>query len=197
MPRPGRGYGRSYISYPSSSIQRMLHVHDLQSSMAGARNAVRTALRGVSAATMSLGIAGLLLNTACYTTNVRPVSELTPGEHVMVSVNATGREAVTSSLGDSVARAQGAFISNDVAGIHMSVTDVQFLSGTSAPRSGVVVSLPSAAFDSVATRKLSIPMTTWLVLGIAAGVVGLIKGINVSPSGNVDSGGKQPPPNGN
>ncbi|HEY7897245.1 MAG TPA: hypothetical protein VIC03_02435 [Gemmatimonadaceae bacterium] len=181
---------------PPSLTERMNRVHYFQSSVTGRRSALGIASRSLSMATMSLGVAALMFNSACYAYSAKPPAELSPGENVVVALNNTGRDAIVSTLGDSIESAEGKFISNDVAGIHVNVTDVHFLSGISSPRSDVPITMPRIAFDSVTTKKLSIPMTTLLVAGIAAGLVALIAGVNVNPSGSPDSGGKKPPPSG-
>ncbi len=165
----------------------------LHGSTTRATTAGRSALRGLSAATMSLGVVALMLNTACYATNTRPISELKPGEEVILPLTPAGRELIASAVGDSVQLATGRYVSDDIAGIHVNVTDVQFISGISSPRANVAVTLPRSAYDSVTTRKLAKATTGWLVLGIAAAIVVLIKAINTNPSGAPAGGsGKGP-----
>lgn len=146
---------------------------------------------------MSLGVAALLMNTACYTYVERPTGDLKSGEDVVIKVNDTGRAAIAPILGDSIASAEGNFVANDVAGFHVKVTDVQFQSGISSPRDSVPVTLGRAMFDSVTARKFSVASTAWVVLGIAAGVFALAKSVNLNQSGSGPQNGKTPPPSGN
>lgn len=161
--------------------------------MLSAHRAVRAALRGVSPAVMSLGVAALMLNTGCYAYNARSMAELAPGEHVTVELNSAGRTQVAPTLGDSIVRLRGDFVSSGADGLHINVTDVQFASQISSPRSLVPITLPSAAYDSVTTRKLEKASTVWIGLGVAAAITVLIMSVNTNPSGTVNPTDPKPP----
>jgi hypothetical protein len=132
---------------------------------------------------MSLGVAALMLNTACYSFNARPISELRAGDAISVSMTSSGRQLVAPNVGDSVAVLRGRFVSRDAAGLHVNVTDAEFLSGISAPRDGVNLTLPGSAYDSVSTKKFAAASTAWVVLGVIAGAVILAKSIDVAGGG--------------
>jgi hypothetical protein len=160
----------------------------------GVRNVARFVLRGTQAVMMSLGITALLLNTACYTYNAYQAAELASGQRIVVTLNEAGRQSLATELGDSVARAEGDVVSVSASGVRMRVTDVEFMSESSAPRSHVDVTIPNSEFNSVTTRRLSIPRTAALTAVIVAGLVALIRGINVDPSGSPAAGETGPPP---
>lgn len=157
----------------------------------------RGILRAASTTTMSLGVAALMLNTACYSYNARSISELHEGDAVSVAITPSGRQMLSESVGDSIASLRGKYVSEDAAGVHLSLTDAQFLSGISAPRDGINVTLPRAAYDSVSTRKLAVASTAWVVLGVVAGIAILIAGINVTGGGTSKPTPTPTPPAGN
>jgi hypothetical protein len=178
-------------------MHQVLDFHGWASPATPASSAGRRALRGLSIATMSLGVAALMLNTACYSYVATPPQDLAAGQKVYVSVNNAGRDILAKQdVGDSVDIATGTFVSNDVAGIHMNVTNVLFQSEISSPRAAVPVTLPVAAVDSVTTRNFSAASTGWLVLAIAAGVFAMVKAINVNSSGTVPPPPGKGPPDG-
>ncbi|MEO7104631.1 MAG: hypothetical protein ABI311_14615, partial [Gemmatimonadaceae bacterium] len=150
-----------------------------------------------STATMSLGVAALMLNTACYSYNARPISDLHEGDVVSVAITPSGRQLLSQNVGDSVAAVRGKYVSNDAAGVHVNLTDAQFLSGISAPRDGINVTLPRAAYDSVSTRKLAVASTVWVVVGVVAGIAILATGININGNGTSKPTPPPPPPVGN
>ena len=144
--------------------------------------------------TMSLGVAALMLNTACYSYGARSISELHVGDVVSVAITPSGRELMSQNVGDSVAVVEGKYLSDDAAGLHLNVTDAKFLSGISAPRDGISLTLPRSAYDSVSTKKLSLATTAWVVLGVAAGIVILAKGVDVGGGGTPKVTTPPPPP---
>ena len=141
---------------------------------------------------MSLGVAALMLNVACYSYDPRTPGELKPGENVFVHVNAAGRAILASSVGDSIDVVQGKYVAGDAEGLQVAATDVQFLSGISSPRSNVSVSLPRAAYDSVTTKKLAVATTGWLIAGIVAGIIVIIKSVDVNSTGTPAGAGGKP-----
>jgi hypothetical protein len=169
---------------------------DLRSLVNGVRRAVRYGLRGVTTATMSFGVVVLLLNTACYTYDLRSAGEIPRGQQVVVTVNNVGRVALTADLGDDVATAEGDLIANDTAGVHMRVTNVEYLSGESSRMPGVAVTIPTNAFVTVATKQFSRSKTVAAVVGLGALLVAAIKAFSLIGSGNGDSGSKPAPPPG-
>ena len=164
-----------------------------QESMTRTSRAGRAVARLLSTGAMSLGVAALMLNVACYSYDPRTPGELKPGENVFVHVNPAGRAILAPSVGDSIDVVQGRYMSGDAAGIQIAATDVQFLSGISSPRSNVAVMLPRAAYDSVTIKKFSIASTGWIVAGVVAGLVVLIKSIDINSSGTPAGAGGKPP----
>lgn len=150
----------------------------------GAHCAVRAVLHSGSVSVASVGVAALLLNTACYTYDPRSPSDILPGQNVVVTVNNLGRVALAADLGDDVATAEGDLTSSDTAGIHMRVTDVNYLSGTSSPMPGVQVTIPSNSFVSVSTKQFSRSKTAVVVAGIGAALIAAIKAFGIIGSGN-------------
>lgn len=147
---------------------------------------------------MSLGVAALMLNVACYSYDPRTPGELKSGENVFVYVNAAGRAILSRDVGDSIDVVQGKYVSGDAAGLQLAATDVQFLSGISSPRSNLAVRLPRAAYDSVTTKKLAVASTGWIIAGIVAGLIVLIKAVDINGSGTpAGTGGKPPVGTGN
>ena len=155
------------------------------------------ALRAASTATMSLGVAALMLNTACYSYGARSISELHAGETVSVAITPAGRDLLSSNVGDSVAAIRGKFVSEDADGVHLSVTDAQFLSGVSAPRDGINLTLPRSAYDSISTKKFAAASTAWVVLGVIAGIVILAKSVDINGGGTTKPTPTPPQPGGN
>lgn len=163
-------------------------------SLSGIRRAVRLAMRGMSAATMSIGVGAVLLNTACYTYDARSLGDISPGEHLVVTVNNVGRVALTADLGDNVATVEGDLTSRDAAGIHIRVTEADYLSGTATPMAGVAVTIPDNAVVMVTTKQFSRSKTTAVAVGIGAALIAVIKAFGIFGSGNGDAVTKPPPP---
>ncbi len=158
--------------------------------------AVKFALRGVTTATMSLGVAAVLLNTACYTYDARSPGDISPGEHIVVTVNNQGRVALAADLGDDVATAEGDLVAADAAGMRMRVTSVGYVSGASSDMSGVQVSIPSNSVVMVTTKQFSRSKTTAVAVGLGALLIAAIKAFGLIGSGNGDAANKPPPPTG-
>jgi hypothetical protein len=169
-------------------------VPEFRGSVSAAHRAVRTVLRGVSTATMSLGVAALLLTTACYTYDVRSPGDIAPGQHIVVTVNNIGRVALAADLGDDVATVEGDLTSTDSAGIHMRVTAADFTSGTSTPMAGVAVVVPNNAVVMVSTKQFSRSKTAAVVIGIGAAIVAAIRAFGILGSGNGGPTDKPPQP---
>ncbi len=164
--------------------------------MSVAHRAVRFVLRGASVATMSLGVAALILTTACYTYDPRSPGEVTPGQHIVVTVNNVGRVALTADLGDDIATVEGDLTSSDTAGIHMRVTEATYLSGTATEMAGVPVTIPTSAIVSVTTKQFSRSKTVAVVAGIGALLIAAITAFGLIGSGNGGPVGKPTPPPG-
>ncbi|HEY5087824.1 MAG TPA: hypothetical protein VII66_10745 [Gemmatimonadaceae bacterium] len=162
----------------------------------GIHRAVRFALRAASVAATSLGVAALLLNAACYTYDARSPAEILPGQHVVVTVNNTGRVALSADLGDDVAHAEGDLISADATGIHMRVTEVEYLSGLSSQMAGVQVIVPSNSVVLVTAKQFSRSKTAVAVGGLGALLIAAIKAFGLTGGGNGDAGSKPASPPG-
>lgn len=153
-------------------------------------------LRGASTAMMSVGVTALLVTTACYTYDARSPGEIPPGQHVVVTVNNVGRVALTADIGDDVASVTGDLGSVDSAGIHMRVTDAEFLSGTSTRMAGVAVTVPTNGVVLVTTKQFSRSKTAAVVIGVAAALIAAIRAFGIIGSGNGDAVNKPVPPPG-
>jgi hypothetical protein len=158
--------------------------------------AVRAALRGVAAAAMSLGVASLFFMTACYTYDAHSPGDITPGQHVVVTVNNVGRVALTADIGDDVASVEGDLVSSDASGIHVRVTEADFLSGAANSMAGVLTTIPVNGIVSVTTKKFSRSKTAAVIIGIGAVLVAAFKAFGLIGSGNGDAVTKpvNPPP---
>jgi hypothetical protein len=145
---------------------------------------------------MSVGIMALLVTTACYTYDPHTPGDIQPGQRIVVTVNNVGRVALTADIGDDVATATGDLTSVDSAGIHMRVTEANFLSGTTTRMAGVAVTVPTNGAVLVTTKQFSRTKTTAVVIGIGAALIAAIRAFGIFGFGNGDAVNKPVPPPG-
>ena len=140
-----------------------------------------------------MGVACLILTTACYTYEVKAPTDVPAGQQVEVTVNNIGRVALTADLGDDVARVDGDFVQVTDSVMRVRVTGVSFLNESSTGYPGSVISIPRTGITSVSTKEFSRSKTTVAAVGLTALVVGLIAAIglggNGGSSGSKDSNG--------
>ena len=153
----------------------------------------RHAPRSLTAATASLGIASLMFTTACYTYDMKAPSDLMAGQEVEVVVNNVGRVALTSDLGDDVARFDGNVVTVTDSVLRVSVNHVDFLNGSSGGFPGGTVSVPRDAITSVRTKQFSRSKTAVAAIGIVAALVAAIGVLHAVGFGDSNAESKDPP----
>ncbi len=169
----------------SSTIVNRLH--------AAAGCVAQRAPRILTAATASLGVACLIMTTACYTYEVKAPTDIVAGQRIEVVVNNIGRVAVTADLGEDVAKIDGDFVSLTDSVLKIRVTEMSFLNESTSEYPGSVISIPRLGVVSVSTKQFSRSKTTIVAVGLTALVVALIATIGIGgiggSSGSKDSNG--------
>src|SRR6185437_3132952 len=115
--------------------------------------AARTMPRSITAAIASLGIACLILTTACYTYDIKAPADLMAGQEVEVIVNNVGRVALLADLGDDVAKFDGKVVMVADTMLSVSVDHVDFLNGSSTGFPGGTINISRNAITQVSTRQ--------------------------------------------
>jgi hypothetical protein len=135
----------------------------------------------------------LLVNTAgCYShRQIDSASGLTSGQRVTLELTDQGRARLAEQLGGSVARVQGAVISQDGDQLSISVARVGYIGGTISNWSGETVRIQRADISSVQERQLAPVRTGLLAGGIIAALVVLTVGMDWIGFGS-DDGRQQP-----
>ena len=153
----------------------------------------RKAPRILTAATASIGVACLIVTTACYTYEVKAPTDVVAGQHIEVVVNNIGRVAVTADLGEDVAKIDGDFVSLTDSVLKLRVSEMTFLNESTSAYPGSVISIPRIGVVSVSTKQFSRSKTTVVAVGLTALVVALIAAIGIGglggSSGSKDSNG--------
>ena len=153
----------------------------------------RTAPRILTAATASIGVACLILTTACYTYDVKAPTDVVTGQRIEVVVNNIGRVAVAADLGEDVAKIDGDFVSLTDSVLKVRVTELTFVNESTSDYPGSVISIPRLGVVSVSTKQFSRSKTTIVAVGLTALVVALIATIGIGglggSSGSKDSNG--------
>jgi hypothetical protein len=155
--------------------------------------AKREALRAATAATASLGIASLVLTTACYTYEAHSSNDVPAGQHVVVSLNNRGRVALTPTIGDDAATLEGNMVSATADTIHMRLDQATYLSGTANEFAGMDVTVPYDGITVLRTKQFSRSKTTAFVAAAAAAIIGAIVAFGLAGIGG--SGNDTKPPN--
>ena len=151
----------------------------------------RKAPRVLTAATASVGVASLIMTTACYTYEVKAPTDVVAGQQIEVVINNIGRVAVTADLGEDVAKIDGDFVSLTDSVLKLKVTEMTFLNESTSAYPGSVISIPRLGVVNVSTKQFSRSKTTVVAVGLTALVLALIAAITVSGIGG-SSGSKDP-----
>jgi hypothetical protein len=154
--------------------------------------AARTVPRSVTAATASLGVACVILTTACYTYDLKAPSDLMAGQEVEVTVNNVGRVALTSDLGDDVAQFEGNVVSVADSMLTVSVTHVDYLNGSSTGFPGGTISVSRNSITAVSTKQFSRSKTAVAAFGIVAAIAAVIGVLHATGFGDSGPGSKDP-----
>ncbi len=160
------------------------------------RSTTYFALRGAAAATTSLGVAGLLLTTACYTYEVRAPAEVPAGRAVVVLLSSSGRTSLGPKLGPDVTRVEGDLMSADESGIRLRITSVEDSSGSVSPVQRSVMSVPGSSITAVTIKQFSATKTAVVAVGLVGGLILAIKASGIGGSGNSKDPDKPVPPPG-
>jgi hypothetical protein len=148
--------------------------------------------RSVTAATASLGVACVILTTACYTYDLKAPSDLMAGQEVEVTVNNVGRVALTSDLGDDVAQFEGNVVSVADSMLTVSVTHVDYLNGSSTGFPGGTISVSRNSITTVSTKQFSRSKTVVAAFGIVAAIAAVIGVLHATGFGDSGPGSKDP-----
>ena len=143
----------------------------------------RRAPRIITAATASLGIAGLVFTTGCYTYDVKAPTDLQSGQLVEVTVNNIGRVALTADLGDDVSKVDGTVVAVTDSVLRMRAVSMDYLSGISSPFPGGEISIPRTGITTVSTKQYSRSKTAIVAIGLSAALIAVIGAIVVAGSG--------------
>ena len=158
------------------------------------RHVMRVGSRVVTAATASLGIASLLLSTACYTYEARTSNDIPANQHVVATLNNRGRVALTPAIGDDAATLEGDMVSATADTIHMRLDQAAFLSGTTSNFGGMDVTVPTDGITVLDTKQFSSSKTAALVVIAAAAIVGAIRAFGLLGTGGAGKDTKPPNP---
>lgn len=153
----------------------------------------RGAPRILTAAVTSLGIAGLMVSTACYAYDVKAPSDLMAGQHIEVTVNNLGRVLLASDLGEDVATVEGDVATISDSALRVRVTKVTYVNGTASPYPGSEIGVPRTTITTVSTKQFSRTKTTVAAIGLAAA---LVAGISAFGLGGIGGASSEPKPGG-
>lgn len=150
----------------------------------------RRAPRILTAATASIGVACVMLTTACYTYDVKAPTDILAGQHIEVTVNNIGRVALTADLGDDVSKADGDFVATTDTALRLRVNEVEYLNGTTSPYPGSEINVPRTGITAVSTKQFSQSKTTVVAVGLTALLVAIIATIGIVGSGTSNAENK-------
>lgn len=144
---------------------------------------VRDAPRVLTAATASVGVASLMLMTACYTYDVKAPTDLSAGQNIEVTVNNIGRVALAADLGEDVTKVGGDVVTVTDSALRMRVDRVEFLNGTASGYPGSEINVPRNAIASVSTKQFSRSKTTAVAVGLVAALIAAIGAVGLAGIG--------------
>ena len=137
-------------------------------------------------------VVGALLSTGCYT--LQPVAGGAPaaGREVAFDITDAGRVALGGSMGPAIRRVEGRLVRVDADAYAVSVTGVDFISGTSQTWSGETVTLKRDYVATSYARRFS-PARTIALTAVGVGAVALIVTRSLVGGGTPDSPSPPPP----
>lgn len=154
----------------------------------------RLASRALATATASLGIASLILTTACYTYEPRAANDISPNQHVVATLNNKGRVALTPAIGDNADALEGDLVSASADSIRMRLDQATYLSGEANEFSGLDVTVPRDGITVLNTKQFSRSKTVALIAIAAAAVIGAIRAFGLAGIGGSGNDTKPPTP---
>ncbi|MDQ2891098.1 MAG: hypothetical protein M3R65_11190, partial [Gemmatimonadota bacterium] len=143
----------------------------------------RDAPRILTAAAASIGIASVLLTTACYTYDVQAPADLLAGQHVEVVVNNVGRVALTADLGEDVSQVDGDIVAVSDSALSVRVMEVEYLNGSTTPYPGSSISIRRESIRTVSTKQFSRSKTAVVAVGLAALLIGIFSALGIAGLG--------------
>lgn len=125
-----------------------------------ARHAIRVAGGTIARASVSsLAAVGILCVsvslTGCYTYVQRPVAEAAPNTRVAAEISDAGRIALGEQMGSEVARIEGEVVQSSDSAMHLMVSEVRYLNGTSNKWEGQEVTLRPQDIKAFSQRTYS------------------------------------------
>jgi hypothetical protein len=125
-----------------------------------ARHAVCVAGRAAARASISslaaVGIVCLAASlTGCYTYVARPITDAAPKDRVSAEISDVGRVALGNQMGSEVERIDGEIVQRSDTAVHVMVSEVRYLDGTSNKWQGQEVTLRPQDIKTFSERTYS------------------------------------------